>query len=188
LSYLGRACLASGDLGKAVTLLDEAVRVADTTSDIEPAVEARSGLALTDDLHLGDPAAAWLWRPRRASSLIRSRNRGCGCCKEWPLASSSGSRRPCRPLAMRSARQRRSWLAELNIAALQAQVLVLSGLAAATDDPLRATQAIEALTQLRRGTRAAGAVADNLWLLDAISSAFDPADVFADVISTARDL
>ena len=62
-------------------------------------------------------------------------------------------------------------LAELNIAALQVRALAGSGWAAATDDPIRATQAVEAFTQLHRATRAAGVVADSFWLLDAISSA-----------------
>jgi hypothetical protein len=41
---------------------------------------------------------------------------------------------------------------------------------------------------LQRATKAAGVVADSLWLLDAISSSCDPAGVLADVIGTARDL
>ena len=57
LDYLGRAWLASGDARQAVTLLEQAVSIADTTGDIEPAVKARSGLARAQ-LQLGDPAAA----------------------------------------------------------------------------------------------------------------------------------
>ena len=57
LDYLGRAWLASGDARQAVTLLGQAVRVADATGDIEPAVEARSWLARAC-LQLDDPAAA----------------------------------------------------------------------------------------------------------------------------------
>ena len=40
-----------------MTLLEQAVSIADTTGDIEPAVEARSWLARAR-LQLGDPAAA----------------------------------------------------------------------------------------------------------------------------------
>jgi hypothetical protein len=40
-----------------VTLLEQAVSIADTTGDIEPAAEARSWLARAR-LQLGDPAAA----------------------------------------------------------------------------------------------------------------------------------
>ncbi len=79
-------------------------------------------------------------------------------------------------------------LAELNIAALQVRALALSGLAAAADDPTRAAQAVDAFTRLNRATKAAGVVADSIWLLDAISSAFDSAGVLADVIGAARDL
>jgi len=79
-------------------------------------------------------------------------------------------------------------LAGLNIDALQVRALALTGLAAATDDPIRATQAAEAFTQLQRATSAAGVVADSLWLLDAITSSFDTAGVLADVIGAVRDL
>jgi hypothetical protein len=48
--------LASGDARRAVTLLEQAVSIADTTGDIEPTVTARSGLARAH-LQLGDPAA-----------------------------------------------------------------------------------------------------------------------------------
>jgi hypothetical protein len=77
-------------------------------------------------------------------------------------------------------------LAELNIAALQVRALALSGLAAATDDPILATQAAQAFTQLQRGTRAAGVVADSVWLLDAITSSCDTAGILADVIPVVR--
>jgi hypothetical protein len=78
--------------------------------------------------------------------------------------------------------------AELNIAALQVRALALSGLAAATDDPIRATQAAEAFTQLQRATRAAaGVVADSVWLLDAITSSCDTAGILAGVIRAVRD-
>ena len=78
--------------------------MADTTGDLEPDAEARSGLALAH-LHLADPAAALA---------------AAAAAHEFPteeprlrllegVASSTGSRRPCRPLAMRSPTQRRCW-------------------------------------------------------------------------------
>jgi tetratricopeptide (TPR) repeat protein len=42
LDNLGRAWLASGDAGRAVILLSQAVKIADITGDIQPAVEPRS--------------------------------------------------------------------------------------------------------------------------------------------------
>ena len=78
-------------------------------------------------------------------------------------------------------------LAELNIDALQVRALALSGLAAATNDLIRAAQAAEAFTQLQQATRAAGVLADSVWLLDAITSSCDTADVLADVIAAVRD-
>lgn len=57
LDHQGRALLMAGDARQAVTLLEQAVSIADVTGDIEPAVEARSWLARAC-LQLGDPAAA----------------------------------------------------------------------------------------------------------------------------------
>jgi tetratricopeptide (TPR) repeat protein len=66
LNYLGRAQLASVDPRQAVTLLEQAVAVADTTGDIEPAVEARSGLAR--------PSSSWVIRRRRSPRQPREGN------------------------------------------------------------------------------------------------------------------
>src|SRR4029453_18065317 len=76
--------------------------------------------------------------------------------------------------------------AELNIAAPQARTPAKRGLAAATDDPILATQAAQAFTQLQRGTRAAGVVADSVWLLDAIPSSCATAAILAHVIPVVR--
>jgi tetratricopeptide (TPR) repeat protein len=45
LAYLGRALLESGDARRGVTLLEQAVSIADATGNIEPAVKARSDMA-----------------------------------------------------------------------------------------------------------------------------------------------
>lgn len=156
--------------------------------DIEPAVEARSGLALAH-LHLADPAAA-----------LATADAAC----EFPYPVERPRLRLLQGVALSQLQRVEEAiqafnealtnaesllvLAELNIAALQVRALAQSGLAAATSDPIRATQAGEAFTQLYRATRAAGVVADSFWLHDAISSTLDPAGVLPDVISTARDL
>ena len=56
------------------------------------------------------------------------------------------------------------------MAALQARALALSGLAAATGDPARATQAVQAFARARAITSAAGAAADTRGLLNVIAS------------------
>ena len=61
-------------------------------------------------------------------------------------------------------------LADRNVAALQARVLALSGLAAATGDPARSTQAAEAFARAPAITSAAGVAADTRRLLNAIAS------------------
>ena len=61
-------------------------------------------------------------------------------------------------------------LADSNVAALQARALALSGLAAATGDPARATQAVQAFARARAITSAAGAAADTRGLLNVIAS------------------
>ena len=61
-------------------------------------------------------------------------------------------------------------LADSNVAALQARALALCGLAAATGDPARATQAAEAFARAPAMTSAAGVAADTRRLLDVIAS------------------
>ena len=60
-------------------------------------------------------------------------------------------------------------VAERNVAALQARALALSGLAAATGDPARATEATEAFARSSAVTSAAGVVAGTSLLLDMIA-------------------
>jgi tetratricopeptide (TPR) repeat protein len=185
LVYLGRAWLSSGDPAKAVALLEEAVSVADTTGDLEPAAEARSGLALAQ-LHLTDPAAALATAtaahefPTEEPRLRLLQGVALGQLQRVEEAVQAFSR------ALTNADTLLA-LAQLNIAALQVRALALSGLAAATNDPIRATQAAEAFTQLQQATRAAGVLADSVWLLDAITSSCDTADVLADVIAAVPD-
>lgn len=166
-------------------MLKEAVSVADTTGDLEPAAEARSGLALAH-LHLADPAAALATAtvaqefPTEEPRLRLLQAVALGQLQRVEEAVQAFSDALTYAEALLA-------LAELNIAALQVRALALSGLAAATDDPMRATQAAQAFTQLQRATRAAGVVADSVWLLDAITSFCDTAGVLAEVIGAVRD-
>ena len=73
-------------------------------------------------------------------------------------------------------------LADSNVAALQARALALSGLAAATGDPARATQAVEAFARAHAIISAAGVAADTRRLLDAIAS-HDRSGILAGVLA-----
>ena len=152
-----------------MTLLEQAVSVADTTGDIEPAVKARSGLARAQ-LQLGDPAAAL------AATAAR---------RELPYPTEEPTMRLLEGLALlelhRLEESVRAFsdavaaadallaLADRNVAALQARALALSGLAAATGDPARAAEAGEAFARAHAVTSAAGVAADTRRLLDQIA-------------------
>jgi hypothetical protein len=71
-------------------------------------------------------------------------------------------------------------LADRNVAALQARALALSGLAVATGDPTRTTEASEAFARTDAVTDAAGVAADTRRLLDQIA-AHDWAGILAEV-------
>ena len=170
LDSLGRAWLASGDARRAVTLLEQAVSIADTTGDIEPAVNARSGLARAQ-LQLGDPAAALaaataqreLQYPTEKPTMRLLEGLallGLHRVDEGVEAFSNAVTAADALLA----------LADRNVAALQARALALSGLAVATGDPARATEALEAFTRAHAITSAAGVAADTRRLLDGIAS------------------
>ncbi len=77
-------------------------------------------------------------------------------------------------------------LADRNVAALQLRALALSGLAAATADPARATGAVQAFARAHAVTSAAGVAADTRRLLDGIAS-HDRSGVLAEV-RAAQDL
>src|SRR5262249_25450206 len=132
LSDLGRAWLASDNARRALTLLEQAVGIADTTGDVEPAVKARSGLARAQ-LQLGDPATA-------LATAVKAR--------ELPDPAEEPTIRLVEGIALLELRQTDESVrafsdalaasdallafAESNVAALQARALVLSGLAVAT--------------------------------------------------------
>jgi tetratricopeptide (TPR) repeat protein len=186
LGYLGRASLASGDARRAVALLEQAVKIADTTGDIEPAAEARSWSARAQ-LQLGDPAAA-------LAATVAGR--------QLPYPLEKPTLRLLEGLALLELRRTEEAvqafsdaltaadallaLADSNVAALQACALALSGLAAATGDPARATEAVEAFARAHPINRATGVAADAHRLLDAIAS-HDRSGILAEV-RAAQDL
>ena len=180
LDYLGRAWLASDNAPQAVTLLEQAMSVADATGDTEPAAAARSDLARAQ-LRLGDPAAALaamtagLQLPHPAEEPTMRLLEGLALLKlnrteEAAQAFSDALTAADAQLA----------LADSNVAALQARALALAGLAAATGDPTRATQAAEAFAQTQGITSAAGVASDTHRLLEKIAS-HDQSGVLTDV-------
>ena len=169
-----------------MSLLEQAVGVADGTGDVEPAVEARSGLARAQ-LQLGDPTAAlaatttgpevpypteepmiWLLEGLALLEL--------GRVDEAVRAFRETLRAAAALLA----------LADRNVAALRARALALSGLTVTSGDPTRATEAVEAFARADTVTRAAGVVADTHRVLDAIAS-HDRTGLLAEV-RAAQDL
>ena len=152
-----------------MTLLGQAVSIADATGDIEPAVMARSGLARAH-LQLGDPATALL-------TVAQAR--------DLPYPPGKPAMRLLEGLALLelnrpeesvqafsdavAAADALLALADSNVDALQARALALSGLAAATGDPARAAEADNAFARAQAVTDAAGVAADTRRLLGQIA-------------------
>ena len=169
LDGLGRAWLASGDARQAVLLLEQAVNVADTTGDLGPRVTARSGLARAQ-LQLGDPAGAlaaagWRHLPYPPEEPAIRVLEGLALLE----LHRAGQAEQALTDALTAAEELLA-LADGNVAALQARALALSGLAAVTASPGKATQAMQAFTQLRAVTTGAGVAADTRRLLTVIAS------------------
>ncbi len=169
-----------------MTLLGQAVSVADAIGDIESMVEARSGLARAQ-LQLGDPAAALA---------------AAAAGRELPYPTEEPMIRLLEGLALLelhrvdegvrafsdavTAGDALLVLADTNVAGLQARALALSGLAAATGDPARATEAAQAFARAHAITSATGVAADTRRLLTAIVS-HDRSGVLTEV-RAAQDL
>jgi tetratricopeptide (TPR) repeat protein len=186
LDYLGRAWLASGDEHRAVTLLLQAVKVADTTGNIEPMVRTRSGLARAL-LQLGDQAgvlAAVAAVPELSYPIEEPTLRLLEGLALLELNRPDESARAF--TSVLTATDALVALADSNVAAVQARALALAGLATATSDPARASEAVEAFTQARTITSAAGVAADTQHLLKTII-AQDQSGVLAE-LSAAQDL
>jgi tetratricopeptide (TPR) repeat protein len=185
LCYLGRAWLASGDARQAMTLHEQAISIADTTGDVEPAVEARSGLARAQ-LQLGDPAAALAATTTRRELSSTTEEPTMRLLEGVALLQLHRIDEGMRAFsaALRAADALLA-LADRNVAALQVRALALCGLAAATGNPTRATEAAEAFARATV-TSAAGVVADTHRLLDGIA-AHDRLGILAQV-RAAQDL
>jgi tetratricopeptide (TPR) repeat protein len=186
LDCLGRTWLASGDARRAVTLLEQAVRVADATGDIEPAVQARAGLARAH-LQLGDPAAALAATAAGRDRRYPTEEPTMRLLEGLALLELDRGDESVRAFGdALTAADALLKLADRNVAALQARALALSGLAAATGDRTRATDAVKAFARAQAVTRAAGVTADTQRLLDKIA-VHDPSGILADV-RAAQDL
>jgi tetratricopeptide (TPR) repeat protein len=185
LNYLGRAWLAAGDKRQAVTLLEQAVSVADTTGDIEPAGEARSWLARAQ-LQLGDPTAALAAAAAGWQLMYAPEKPTIRLLEGLALLELQRVQESVRAFSDAiTAADALLALADRNVAALQARALALSGLAVATGDPVRATEAVEALAQAYAVTSAAGVAADTRRLLDVIAS-HDRSGILAKVRAAAH--
>ena len=183
LDYLGRAWLASGDERRAVTLLEQAVNVADSTGNIDPMVKTRSGLARAL-LQLGDQAgvlAAIAAIPEPPYPIEEPTLRLLEGLALLELHRPEESARAFTSVLMSA--DALVALADSNVAALQARALALAGLAAATGDPARASEAAEAFTRARTITSAVGVTADTQHLLERII-ARDQSGVLAELSAT----
>ena len=170
LNYLGRAWLASGDPRQAVTLLEQAVSIADATGDIEPAVEARSGLARAQ-LQLGDPAAALATASARSELPYPPEEPAVRLLEGLALLALDRADEGARVFSdALTAADALLALAGSSVAALQVRALALSGLALVAGDHARASEAVEAFARVDAVTGAAGVTADTRRLLDAIAA------------------
>ena len=180
LDSLGRAWLASGDPRQALALFGQAVSISDTAGSIEPAALARSGLARAQ-LELGNPTAALA-----ATATGR----------QLTYPAEEPTRRLLEGLALLELRQAdegvRAFtdtlsaadgllaLADSNVAALQARALALSGLATATGDTARASEAEQAFARAHTMLSAPGVAADTRRLFKTIAG-HDRSDVLAQI-------
>ena len=143
--------------------------IADTTGDIEPAVEARSWLARAR-LQLNDPAAALAATTARRELSYPTEEPAMRLLEGLALLELHRPGESMRAFSNAvTAADALLALADSNVDALQARALALSGLAATTGDPARATQAGEAFAQAHTVTSAIGVAAGTRRLLDEIA-------------------
>jgi tetratricopeptide (TPR) repeat protein len=180
LDYLGRAWAASGDVHRARTLLKQATAAADSSGDIEPAVEARRALARVQ-LLLGEPEASLA---TAVAALERSYPTEQATLRLLKAVALLGLDRVDEAAQAfhdaLDAADRLLALADHNVAALQARAVALSGLATVTGDRAKVARAADAFTQLDAVTTAVGVAEDSRRLLDMIGDA-DTAGLLADI-------
>ena len=170
LDYLGRAWLASGDVCRAVTILERAVSVADTTKATEPTVKARSDLSRAH-LQSGDPAAALAAMAKRRELPYPAEEPTLRLLEGLALLELHRADEGVRALSTGlTAANALPALTDRNVAALQARALALAGLAAVTGDPIWAADAPEAFARAHTSAGAAGVAADTQRLLKTITA------------------
>jgi hypothetical protein len=163
-----------------VTLLEQAVSIADTTGDIEPAVEARSWLARAR-LQLGDPAAALAATTARPELSYPTEEPAMRLLEGLALLTLHRPEESMRAFSDAvTAADALLALADRNVNALQARALALSGLATAAGDPARAAEAGQAFARADAVTSAAGVAAGTRRLLDLIAR-HDRSGILAEV-------
>ena len=143
--------------------------IADTTGDIEPAVEARSWLARAY-LQLGDPAAALAATTARQGLPYPAEEPAMRLLEGLALLELDHLEESVRAFheAVTAAGTLLA-LADRNVAALQARALALSGLAAVVGDLALAAEAGEAFGAADALTGAAGVAADTRRMLDQLA-------------------
>ena len=143
--------------------------IADTTGDIEPAVEARSWLARAY-LQLGDPAAALAATTARRDLTYPAEEPAMRLLEGLALLELDRRQESVRAFNEAvTAADTLLALADRNIAALQARALALTGLAAAASDLALAAKAGEAFGVADVLTSAPGVAADTRRMLDQIA-------------------
>jgi hypothetical protein len=168
----------AGDAGQALTLLGQAVSIANVTGDIEPAVEARSWLARAH-LQLGDAAAALAVTAVERELTYPPEEPAMNLLEGLALLELNRPGEGARAFndALVAA-DGLLVLADRNAAALEVRALALSGLALVEGNSARAAEAAQAFARAREVTRAPGLVADTRRLL-AIITAHDHSGLLA---------
>ena len=180
LGYLGQAWLVSGDARRAARLLEQAARVA---HDVESVVMARAGLVRAH-LQLGDPAAALATAAAGRELAYPPAGPAIRLLEGLALLGLHRVGESVRAFNEAvTAADALLALADGNVAALQARALALSGLAVATGESARASQAAEAFTRVRAVTSAPGVAADTRGLLNVIAS-HDRSGILAGIHAT----
>ena len=183
LDNLGRTHLTSGDARQAMTLFEQALSIAEASHDIEPVIKARSGLARAC-LQMGDPTAALTATAMKQALSYPTEEPALRVFEGLALLQLDRLEESERTFSSAiAAADALLDLADRNVAALQARALALSGLAAISGRPDRATQAEEAFTQACAVTRAQGVTETTRLLLDEIAR-YDRSDVLTGVCAT----
>jgi hypothetical protein len=166
--------LSLGKPGRAVSLFEDAIGVADAIRNIEPMVQARSGLARAR-LEAGEPAAALLLTGDARQMNYPTERATLWLLEGIALLTMSREKAGDAFLQTVDAADGLLVLADTNVAALDARALACCGLAL-PGDPARVGEAVQTFTRARAVTAAAGVVAEVARLF-AVLAASDDAGV-----------